>query len=619
MKNLILIVALNLSIIFSIGLQAQIDTSAISDTAKTGLADKAVKLLLRSDSIAMVDSFNKSVLQKQLDELRSFERSKRIKLEQELSEIRREDSIRQVKMMEEIFQLKNSSIGFPIRVHKDTLFYIYTKIGTLTAQERAEVINERLQNLYRAYLINIDSLILVDNGQNVELYFKDRIILSLTEFDELWHEKPKMKLATEFKSIILKDIATYKKDKSLAKKFKEIGLALLVILIQIVLIKAINAFFRAKVNTFLWDKRGVWFKGIKFRKHEIIDQNRETSAIIFLVKLLRYSIIAILLYLTIPILFSIFPPTQRLAEVLFGYILTPLKGIVRSILGYTSELVTIIVIVVITRYVLKFLKFISREIESEKIAIPGFFPDWAKPSYNIIKVLVLAFMFIVIFPYLPGSDSAVFKGVSVFIGIVFSLGSTSIIGNMVAGLVITYMRPFKLGDRIKIGEVTGNVVEKTAFVTRIRTPKKEFITIPNSNILSSNVINYSNSKLQGGLVVHTTVTIGYDVPWRKVHQVLVNAAKETSNLNMDIAPFVLQTSLDDFYVSYQLNAHTNEPDKQPAIYSELHQNIQDGFNEEGIEILSPHYRAARDGNQMAIPKDYLPEGYKTPGFKVSKE
>ncbi len=190
---------------------------------------------------------------------------------------------------------------------------------------------------------------------------------------------------------------------------------------------------------------------------------------------------------------------------------------------------------------------------------------------------------------------------------------------MVAGLVLTYMRPFKIGDRIKIGDVIGNVVEKTPFVTRIRTPKKEFITIPNSNILSSNVTNYSNSKLQGGLVIHTTVTIGYDVPWRKVHQILIKAAKQTSSLNLEIAPFVLQTSLDDFYVSYQLNAHTYEPDKQPGIYSELHQNIQDGFNEGGIEILSPHYRAARDGNPMAVPKDYLPEDYKSPGFKITKE
>ena len=606
-------------LIINFSLSAQVDSIITPDSLKTGSAEKAVELLIRSDSIAMADSINKAVLKKQLDELKSFERSKRLKIEQELEEIRRKDSTRKANMIEEVNRLKNNAVGFPVIVHKDTLFTIYTKIGSLRAEERAEVIYERLEELYKRFLLNTDSLTLVENGQNAELYFKDKIILSVTELDELWYEKTKGELASEYKTVILRDIAIYKKDKSLLKKLKEIGLALLVIIVQILLIKGINFIFRAKINVFLWDKRGVWFKGVTFRKQEIINQNRETSAIIFIVKLFRYAIIAILLYISIPILFSIFPPTQRLAEVLFGYILSPLKTIGKSVLSYTPEFITILVILTITRYLLKFIKFIFQEIETEKITIPGFFPDWAKPSYSIIKVLILAFMFIVIFPYLPGSDSAVFKGVSVFIGVVFSLGSTSIIGNMVAGLVITYMRPFKIGDRIKIGEVTGNVVEKTAFVTRVRTPKKEFITIPNSNILSSNVINYSNSKIQGGLVVHTTVTIGYDVPWRQVHQILVNAAKKTSNLNLDIAPFVLQTSLDDFYVSYQLNAHTNEPDKQPGIYSELHQNIQDGFNEAGIEILSPHYRAARDGNQMAVPKEYLPEDYKTPGFIVKHE
>lgn len=619
MKAPVLTIVISFLLIFNFSLSAQVDSIITPDSLKTGSAEKAVELLIRSDSIAMADSINKAVLKKQLDELRSFERSKRIKIEQELEEIRRKDSTRQANMVKEVNRLKKNAIGFPVIVHKDTLLIVYTKIGSLTAEERAEVINERLEELYKAFLTKTDSLFIVTNGQNAELYFKDKIILSVTELDELWFEKSKKELANSYKELIITDIAKYKEDKSLLKKLKEIGLALLVIVIQLVLIKLINVFFRAKVNVFLWDKRGVWFKGIKFRNQEIVNQNRETSAIIFLVKLFRYAIIAILLYISIPILFSIFPPTQRLAEVLFGYILSPLKTISKSVLGYTPEFITILVIIVITRYLLKFIKFLFHEIETEKITIPGFFADWAKPSYNIIKVLILAFMFIVIFPYLPGSDSAVFKGVSVFIGIVFSLGSTSIIGNMVAGLVITYMRPFKIGDRIKIGEVTGNVVEKTAFVTRVRTPKKEFITIPNSNILSSNVINYSNSKLQGGLVVHTTVTIGYDVPWRQVHQILINAAKKTSNLNLDIAPFVLQTSLDDFYVSYQLNAHTNEPDKQPGIYSELHQNIQDGFNEAGIEILSPHYRAARDGNQMAVPKEYLPEDYKTPGFIVKHE
>ncbi len=607
-----------LIVTLSVNAQTVSTTQNVVDTSNN-TADKAVKLLLKSDSIAIADSINAVVLQRQLEELKSFERSKRLKIERELAEIKEKDSIRQMKMIEEVKRLKNKSTGYPVLVHKDTLFFVYTKIGALTAEERARIINERLKELYRSFLLQSDSIILEHNGQNAELYFKDKILLSITELDELWFEKTKTEIASEYKSLITSDIAVYKKDRSLLKTVKEIGLALVVILIQWALIKALNVFFKLRINTYIELKKTRWFKGVKFRNQEIINQEKQTAAALFLAKIIRLSVITILLYLSIPILFSIFPPTQRLAEVLFGYILSPVRRIAASVLGYIPELITIGVIITIVRYVLKVINYLALEIGNEKITIPGFFPEWAKPSYNIIKMLILAFMFVVIFPYLPGSDSEIFKGVSVFIGIVFSLGSTSIIGNMIAGLVITYMRPFKIGDRIKIGEVTGNVVEKTAFVTRIRTPKKEFITIPNSNILSSNVINYSNSKQQGGLVVHTTVTIGYDVPWRQVHQILINAAKKTSNLNLEIAPFVLQTSLDDFYVSYQLNAHTNEPDKQPAIYSELHQNIQDGFNEQGIEILSPHYRAARDGNAMAVPKDYLPDEYSSPAFKIKNE
>jgi small-conductance mechanosensitive channel len=155
-----------------------------------------------------------------------------------------------------------------------------------------------------------------------------------------------------------------------------------------------------------------------------------------------------------------------------------------------------------------------------------------------------------------------------------------------------------------MNEVVGDVVERTPFVTRVRTPKQEFITIPNSNILSGNVVNYSTSKKRDGIILHTTVTIGYDIPWRKVHQTLIDAALKTKNINPEPLPFVLQTSLDDYYVSYQLNAYSDDPNEQPQIYSDLHQNIQDMFNENGIEILSPRYIASRDGNESTIPKEY---------------
>ena len=573
------------------------------DSTQTNSADKVVELINRTDSLELADSINTIILKKQLEELRSNEKSKRKALENQLAAIHRADSIREAEMQAEIDSLKKSAVGYPVIVEGDTILTVYTKIGSLTPRERAKLIHDRLAELYEVFLVSSDSLQVIDNGSTADIFFNDKIILSVTELDGLWFEKDMRLIAEEYKANIVSDIVKYKRNHSIIKYAREFGTAILIILIQILLIVGINRFFRRRVTQLLWSKRGTWFKGIKIRGQEIVNESQQASAVIFLSKLVKYAIILILLYLTLPIVFLMFPLTERFAMVMFGYVISPLKAIGKGLINYLPELVTIIVIVVITHYLLRFLKFISHELEEEKFHLPGFYPDWAKPTYNIVKVLILAFMFVVIFPYLPGSDSAVFKGVSVFLGLVFSLGSTSIIGNLMAGLVITYMRPFKKGDHIKVGEVMGNVVAKTPFATRIRTLKKEYITVPNSNILSSNVINYSNSELQGGLVIHTTVTIGYDVPWRQVHQILINAAKKTGNLNLEIAPFVLQTSLDDFYVSYQLNAHTNEPNKQPAILNELHQHIQDGFKEADIEIMSPHYRAERDGNPLTIPKD----------------
>lgn len=187
---------------------------------------------------------------------------------------------------------------------------------------------------------------------------------------------------------------------------------------------------------------------------------------------------------------------------------------------------------------------------------------------------------------------------------------------MVSGVVITYMRPFRIGDRVKIADTTGDVVEKTLLVTRIRTTKNVDITIPNAMVLGSHIINFSSSANEKGLILHTTVTIGYDVPWNKVHELLISASNETEHILKEPKPFVLQTSLDDFYVSYELNAYTNEPGKMARIYSQLHSKIQDKFNEAGVEIMSPHYGAMRDGNQTTIPENYLPKTYEPPAFKI---
>jgi small-conductance mechanosensitive channel len=259
------------------------------------------------------------------------------------------------------------------------------------------------------------------------------------------------------------------------------------------------------------------------------------------------------------------------------------------------------------------------EIERGDISFPGFYREWAQPSYKLCLFLILALAVVVAFPYLPGSGSPAFQGVSLFLGLLLSLGSTAAVANIVGGVILIYTRAFEVGDRVQIGDAVGDIVEKTLLVTRLRTPKNVVITMPNSAVLTSNIINFSAALREPNtppLILHTTITLGYDVPWRKVHQVLLEAAMATPHILQEPAPFILQTSLDDFYVSYELNAYTDRPLMMTGIYSQLHQNIQDKCNETDIEILSPHYSAIRDGNQITIPANYLPKDYTAPGFRV---
>jgi small-conductance mechanosensitive channel len=250
------------------------------------------------------------------------------------------------------------------------------------------------------------------------------------------------------------------------------------------------------------------------------------------------------------------------------------------------------------------------------ISFPGFQKDWAVPTFKIVRFIILVLSVIIIYPYLPGAQSRAFEGVSILLGVVLSMASASAISNMIAGIVLTYMSAFKLGDRVKIADTIGDVIEKTLLVTRVRTIKNVDVTIPNSMVLGSHIINFSSSAQERGLILHTPVTISYDTPWNKVHELLISAALECDDILKEPKPFVLQNSLDDFYVNYEINAYTNEPGKMAAIYSQMHSKIQDKFNEAGVEIMSPHFSAVRDGNQTAIPQDYLPKDYQPRSFRL---
>ena len=339
------------------------------------------------------------------------------------------------------------------------------------------------------------------------------------------------------------------------------------------------------------------FKSVKIKKYQILDQKQIQKALIFMISLAKWTVYCLILFLTVPTIFGIFPQTHDFATTIWGYFLYPVKKIVLGIIAYIPKLITITVILFFVKYVLKMLRFFCDEIEKGRLVIKGFYPDWAKPTYLLLKYMVYAFTVALIYPYLPNSDTRVFQGVSLFVGLIISIGSSSAIGNLVAGLVITYMRPFQVGDRIKIGDSVGAVVEKSAFVVRILTDKKEYITFPNITILTSNITNYSDSKNSGdGLVIHTKVTYNYSTDWRKIHELLIEAAKKTMFIEQTPEPFVLQKALDDFYCVYEINAYTKEIMKTPLIYSELHKNIQNVFTEAGMDLTSPHYEIYTDHN-----------------------
>ncbi len=346
-----------------------------------------------------------------------------------------------------------------------------------------------------------------------------------------------------------------------AKRIKEerpflyrLGIALAIVVGQALLLWIIWFFFK-RLNTKIVTTGREKIKPFYINKFRVLSEKHVINLIEVVLKLVKYVVTAIQLFLTIPIIFSLFTATKDIASLLFGYILNPIKRIAIGMIEYIPNLFTIIIIITITRYVLKALKYFAAQITKGKLQLPGFYADWASPTLRILQVLLWAFTVAVIYPYLPGSESRAFQGVSVFIGIIFSVGSTSAIGNLVAGLVITYMRPFKLGDRVQIKEVTGFVVEKNLMVVRLRTHKNEYVTFPNVIILGSNIINYNTSSDEDeeGLIIYTEITFGYATPWQKIHDILISAALNTEYVQKTPRPFVLQTKLDDFYASYQIN------------------------------------------------------------------
>ncbi len=491
-------------------------------------------------------------------------------------------------------QTAPAPLGTPVVYRGDTLFYLSGTLGPFTPEERAAAVARRIAEQADDPLTTPEQLVVSDSVGATDVRVGNTIIVTVTDRDAAEAGVDRATLGEQFATAIRGALANRTMATNLRSILFGTLFTILATLALIVVFMGLNRLFPwlyAKIDS--W--RNTLIPNIRIQRLEVLSSDRLTDAVMIGAKVARVAAVILVLYFFIPLVLSFFPWTRDLSTTIFDWVLTPLKGAWDGFVTYLPNLFTVAVIIAVFYYLLKFIHLFFLGIANGAIALPSFHRDWADPTYKIVRFLVIVFGIIVIFPYLPGSNTAAFRGVSVFVGVLFTFGSSSAIANIVAGVVMTYMRPFQIGDRVKIADTVGDVVEKTLLITRIRTTKNVDITVPNAMVLSSHIINYSSTAKEGGVILHTGVTIGYDVPWRQVHQLLINSATATAGIMQDPKPFVLQTSLDDFYVSYELNAYTSTPNAMARIYSELHQHIQDEFAKANVEIMSPHYRANRDG------------------------
>lgn len=507
---------------------------------------------------------------------------------------------------------QTTTAGAPVQVAGETLFVLHSGIGSFSAAERAQAVSRRLEAILLSTPANVKPTV-QKSDLGLILTVGNEPVIAVTEADARAQGVSADVLAEQWSSIVQAGLS-----RGITRRYRDslLGRTLVVGVVLLVSFAILTLLGRARRRLIRWlAGRRDRVPGLRFRGLELVSAERIYLAMSHMVS---FGLIAAMLLVVISALLLIFgqvPATQRYAYQIFLWLWQPLLNIGKGVLAYLPNLFYILVIVLVTRVVLRGISLIFEQAHRGIISLePWCHADVARPTSQIIRAVLIIMALFFIAPLIPGTGSTAARGISVILGLMVSFGSTSTVGNLIAGIVLTYMRPFQLGDRVKIGDTTGDVMEKTFLYTKILTIKNEEVIVPSLQALGGSMVNYSVRAAERRLILHTSVTIGYDAPWRKVHELLIRAAEKTRDVRRDPKPFVLQTSLNDFFVSYQLNAYTDQPNKMATIYSDLHQNIQDSFNEGGIEIMSAHYFQLRDGNCTTIPADYRASDYRPQRF-----
>ncbi|OZC03517.1 mechanosensitive ion channel family protein [Rubricoccus marinus] len=482
----------------------------------------------------------------------------------------------------------------PVTLFGSELFRIWGSLGDFTPEARAERLSLRLESFARNRDLDPTTMRVVDGNELTVIEIGELILMSVTDEDAAGRGMTRQEVAAAYAEEIERAVVQYREQATVRGFVRSALISLGLLAVFLLLLRGLGYVY-AWLDRRTAVARGYLVRPIRIGSVEVIGRNQVSQFGRSVAKVARLSVLLVLLYFLLTTVFGLFPWTQEWSEQLLQYALSPLRQLGALIIEGAPNVLAIAVIVVVMRWVIGVSDYLFRQVESGEAHVTGFHDELAEPTRKIAKFLLVILSIMLIYPYTPIAESKVFQGLTVFLGILFSLGSSTAIANVVAGVVLTYTRAFRIGDRVKVGDTFGDVVEKTFLVTRIRTPKNEDVAVPNASVLGNHIVNYSRMSREGeGVILHTSITIGYDVPWPQVHDLLLGAARGTDGLLSDPAPFVLQTSLGDFSVAYELNAYTHEVTRMARLYSEMHRRIQDAFAEAGVEILSPTYHARRD-------------------------
>lgn len=469
------------------------------------------------------------------------------------------------------------------------------------AAKRAAEISNRIKQAAKDNAISPESIYVKHTQDYDAILAGELTIIQIFEADAKLEGVSRTVLADIIRRNVSSSITKYRHDRSRPVILNSLlfsGIAIVIFIAALFLLlwvfRLIRKFIQKRIQ-----KRIASVETISFN---LIKSNHLWQAFHVLLNTFRAIILVYLIVVFLDYVLSLFPWTNALSKYILRIIVDPVEELGRAMVAYFPKLIFLIIIYFITKYLLQLIRLFFSGIQQGGITIKDFKPEWAISTYKIVRVFVIALALVIAYPYIPGSDSVAFKGVSVFIGVIFSLGSSSFIGNLIAGYSMIYRGAFKVGDRIEVDGQLGFVEEQRLLVTRLRSHKNEEIVLPNSVLLNSKIINYSTRSMESGVVVHVMVGIGYETPWRQVDAMLKLAVKRTNGLLTSPPPYVLKKVLGDYAVNYEINAYCTDIPNINSIYSELNQNILDVFNENDVQIMTPSYVDDPETPKV-VPKD----------------